>query len=55
VIAGDLNGDGLPDTVVGNKKGVFIHLHEKKTVTQEEWDKAQPKLFTASAGSASAK
>ena len=55
VIAGDINGDGLPDTVVGNKKGVFIHLHEKKTVTQEEWDKAQPKPFTASAGSASAK
>jgi hypothetical protein len=53
VIAGDINGDGLPDTVVGNKKGVFIHLHEKKTVTAEEWEKAQPKPF--SPGSASAK
>jgi hypothetical protein len=52
VIAGDINGDGLPDMVVGNKKGVFIHLHEKKTVTQEEWDKAQPKAFSPSSASA---
>jgi hypothetical protein len=32
--------------VVGNKKGTFVHLHEKKTVTKEELEKAQPKLFT---------
>jgi hypothetical protein len=43
VIAADINGDGLPDIVVGNKKGVFVHLHEKKTVTREQWEKAQPK------------
>ena len=43
VVAGDINGDGLPDVVVGNKKGTFVHLHEKKTVTHEEWQKAQPK------------
>ena len=43
VVAGDINGDNLPDIVVGNKKGVFVHLHEKKTVTREEWEKAQPK------------
>ena len=43
VVAGDINGDGLPDIVVGNKKGAFIHLQEKKTVTKEEWEKAQPK------------
>jgi hypothetical protein len=46
VVAGDINGDGLPDLVVGNKKGTFVHLHEKKTVTKEEWEKAQPKFFT---------
>jgi hypothetical protein len=34
--ANDINGDGLPDVVVGNKKGTFVHLHEKKTVTREE-------------------
>ncbi|MGH9310735.1 MAG: FG-GAP repeat domain-containing protein [Vicinamibacterales bacterium] len=43
VVAGDINGDTLPDIVVGNKAGTFVHLHEKKTVTREEWEKAQPK------------
>jgi hypothetical protein len=45
VVAADINGDGLPDIVVGNKKGAFIHLHEKKTVTKADWEKAQPKPF----------
>src|SRR6185369_358611 len=43
VVAGDINGDGLPDVVVGNKKGTFVLLHEKKTVSHDEWKKAQPK------------
>jgi hypothetical protein len=43
VVAGDINGDTLPDIVVGNKRGTFVHLHEKKTVTPQEWEKAQPK------------
>jgi hypothetical protein len=45
VVAGDINGDGLPDVVVGNKKGTFVMLHEKKTVSREEWEKAQPKAL----------
>jgi hypothetical protein len=45
VVVGDINGDGLPDVVVGNKKGAFIHLHEKRLVTKEEWDKAEPKAL----------
>lgn len=28
VVAGDINGDGRPDVVVGNKKGVFVLLQE---------------------------
>jgi FG-GAP-like repeat/FG-GAP repeat len=48
VVAGDINGDGLPDVVVGNKKGTFVHLQEKKTVTREEWEKAQPKRYSSS-------
>ncbi len=26
VEASDLNGDGIPDVIVGNKKGIFVHL-----------------------------
>jgi hypothetical protein len=52
VVVNDLNGDGLPDIVVGNKKGVFVHLHEKKTVSKEEWEKAQPKVVTDGTASA---
>jgi hypothetical protein len=47
VVAGDLNGDGLPDVVVGNKKGVYVHLHQTKRVSREEWEKAQPKPLNA--------
>lgn len=43
VVAGDINGDGQPDIVVGNKKGTFVHLHARKKVSQAEWEKAQPK------------
>jgi hypothetical protein len=43
VTAGNVNGDKLPDIVVGNKKGVFVFLHEAKKVSKAEWEKAQPK------------
>ncbi len=45
VVTGDLNGDGLPDIVVGNKKGTFVHLHSIKKVSKEEYEAAQPKLI----------
>ena len=48
VVAADINGDGLPDTVVGNKRGTFVHLQQKQSVTREEWQAAQPaRLFPA--------
>jgi hypothetical protein len=49
VVVGDINKDGLPDIVVGNKAGTFVHLHEKKSVAREEWEKAQPRRLTSSA------
>jgi hypothetical protein len=45
VVAGDINGDKLPDVVVGNKKGTFVFTHEAKKVSREQWEKAQPKPF----------
>ncbi|MGE3310742.1 MAG: FG-GAP repeat domain-containing protein [Limisphaerales bacterium] len=47
VLATDVNGDGLPDIVVGNKKGVFVHRHEVRKVGLEEWEAAQPKPSVA--------
>ena len=52
VVAGDVNGDGLPDIVVGNKKGTFVHLHSARKTTREEWEKSQPKPQTAQSASA---
>lgn len=43
VVARDLNGDRLPDIVVGNKKGTYVHLQSAKSVSRQEWEKAQPK------------
>ena len=36
VLATDINGDKLPDIIVGNKKGTFAHLHEKEKVSKAE-------------------
>lgn len=43
VAVGDINGDELIDVIVGNKLGTFVLLHETKTVSDEEWQEAQPK------------
>ena len=43
VAAADLNGDRLPEVIVGNKKGIFVFIHEARKVSREEWEKAQPK------------
>ena len=41
------NQDRLPDVIVGNKKGVFVFLHQARKVSQEEWRKAQPRPYVA--------
>ena len=42
LVVGDVDRNGLPDLVVGNKKGTFVLFHEAKPVSQAEWQKAQP-------------
>ncbi|NDB76334.1 MAG: VCBS repeat-containing protein, partial [Verrucomicrobia bacterium] len=43
ITVGDVNGDGLPDVISGNKKGLSVFLHQAKKVSKAEWEKAQPK------------
>jgi hypothetical protein len=43
VVAADINGDKLPDVLVGNKKGTFIFLQQTRPATRAEWQAAQPK------------
>ena len=41
--AADATGDGLPDAVVANKKGIFVHLQQREQVPLERWEDAQPR------------
>ena len=47
VMATDMNADGWPDIVVGNKKGAFAHIQSPKKVSRKEWLQAQPKPHKA--------
>ena len=43
VTVGDANGDGLPDVLVSNKKGTFIHTQARQPVSPADWEAAQPR------------
>jgi hypothetical protein len=43
----DLNGDQRPDVISANKHGAFVFLNEATKVSEEVWQKAQPRLFAA--------
>ena len=42
---GDVNGDGRPDIVIGNKKGGFVFTNQAHAVSAAEWRRAQPALL----------
>ena len=43
VMAADATGDGLPDVVVANKKGIFVHVQQREQVPLEQWEDSQPR------------
>jgi hypothetical protein len=43
----DMNGDNRPDILVSNKLGTFYMQQSVRTVTQQEWEAAQPKAMFA--------
>jgi len=38
----DMNGDSIPDVIVGNKLGAFVHLQQRQKVSLAQWKKTQP-------------
>jgi len=43
VTVGDASGDGLPDVLVSNKKGTFLHTQARRPVSLADWEAAQPR------------
>jgi hypothetical protein len=46
VIVKDVNGDKLPDILTGGMVGAHLLLHREKSVTDAEWQAAQPQPLT---------
>ena len=49
VQVGDVNGDALPDIVVGNKAGVFILTQERKEISDDTAELLRPKKLYGAA------
>ena len=47
---GDVNTDGLPDIIIGNKKGTLVFVHQVTEVSNKDWKSAQPKVKYPDAG-----
>ncbi len=54
VTVSDLNGDQAPDVIVGNKKGTFVHLQQRKSVSKWEYERLRPRKITEAAQASSA-
>lgn len=42
LVVGDVDGDALPDLVIGNKRMTAVLLHERREVDAARWEAAQP-------------
>ncbi|PHQ31595.1 cysteine protease [Rhodopirellula bahusiensis] len=42
----DINDDNLPDIIVGGMLGAHVLTHEVRSVSESEFDAAQPKVYT---------
>ncbi|MGH7575171.1 MAG: PVC-type heme-binding CxxCH protein [Longimicrobiales bacterium] len=49
VVAHDVSGNGYPDVVIANKKGVFLFFNEPVEVSLAEWERAQPEPIDVNA------
>src|SRR5688500_10190875 len=47
---GDVNSDGHPDIIIGNKKGAFVFTNQARSVARAEWERAQAKVLFPDAG-----
>lgn len=47
----DVDGDKLPDIVVGGMVGAHVLFHKREKVTEEQWKAAQPKVLPAAKSS----
>jgi len=45
VVAGDVDGDGRADVVVGNKQGTTVFLQRARKVSEEEWRATRPREY----------
>ena len=43
VVVEDYTGNGHPDVLVGNKKGVFVFTHKVRDVSKDVWEANRPK------------
>ncbi len=46
VTVGDVTGDGLKDILIGNKRGTFLFVHKKETVSEEKYAALLPQKQT---------
>ncbi len=49
VVVHDMNGDDIPDIVVGGMKGSHVLLHTREKVDEERWRAAQPQVVEGAA------